>query len=192
MNQPKTYCIALQNHQTSLRLLSECIESAKKFDWAIETFWGIDGTLISQDTWNFHRIPPPVSKKFRQWPAMQGCFLSNFLLWEKCVELQQPIIILEHDAVIIKPLIELYEAYDVVKLQKPISRIKETVQTGKWNFGTHGYLVHPSGAKKLVDWVRNNFPHNPDILIGDKIVHYKNLDDDYVIVNHTAVSTTQR
>ena len=35
---------------------------------------------------------------------MQGCFLSHYQLWERCLELNEPILIFEHDALIIRPL----------------------------------------------------------------------------------------
>lgn len=36
----------------------------------------------------------------------QGCFLSHYFLWKKCVELQEPIGVFEYDAILIKPIPE--------------------------------------------------------------------------------------
>lgn len=35
-----------------------------------------------------------------------GCFLSHFSLWMHCVQLDRPIVVLEHDAIMLKPYLE--------------------------------------------------------------------------------------
>ena len=40
-----------------------------------------------------------------------GCFLSHYLLWKKCIDLNEPILILEDDAIIT-------DEFDIEKIEK--------------------------------------------------------------------------
>jgi glycosyl transferase, family 25 len=46
-----------------------------------------------------------------------GCFVSHYLLWEKCVEMAEPIIILEDDAILLKENFKIF--YDSLSLLSP-------------------------------------------------------------------------
>jgi len=190
MKHPKTFCIGLKNHSVSEKLLNQCLISADHFSWDIETFWGINGKEINLDTWSSLGVLPPQSKKFRESLGMQGCFLSHFILWEKCFRLREPFIVLEHDAIISSPLEDFDDNADLIKLHKPTSNIRFNDDTGYWNFGTHGYYIKPVGAEKLISWVKQNYPYNPDILIGSLVLNWKNLDKDIVSINKENISTT--
>lgn len=103
-----------------------------------------------------------------------GCFASHYLLWEKCVELNQGIIVLEDDA-IIHP--EFASAYSFISSDKnqfeffwlsPPAPVRRT-QKGKviyhlddkihsisefykeWANAT-GYYINPVAAKKLLNY----------------------------------------
>jgi glycosyl transferase family 25 len=96
------------------------------------------------------------------------CFLSHKLAWDKVIEQNQPILILEDDAIIscrIKKLLsELgdLEGIDRINLE---SRIKKKVVSKKSkSIGEHkmmrtiidrsgaaGYILYPSGARKLIN-----------------------------------------
>jgi GR25 family glycosyltransferase involved in LPS biosynthesis len=190
MKYPKTFCIGLKNHSISEKLLNQCLSSADRFHWNVETFWGINGKEINAETWIDLGILPPQSKKFRGNAGMQGCFLSHFILWQKCLTLQEPFIVLEHDAIISNLPKDFDHDVDLIKLHKPTSKIKFNDNTGYWNFGTHGYYIKPTGAEKLISWVRQNYPYNPDILIGSFVLNWKNLDKDIVSINEENFSTT--
>jgi GR25 family glycosyltransferase involved in LPS biosynthesis len=190
MKQPKTFCIALKDHPRSTALLADCLSSAKIYNWNIEIFWGINGKEINVDIWNSLGILPPQSRKFRSSLGMQGCFLSHFILWKKCLELQEPFIILEHDAILTGPPENFDNEFNLVKLHHPTSKIKHNDATGYWNFGTHGYYIKPEGADKLILWVQQNYPYNPDILIGSFVLNWRNLNKDIVLINKDTISTT--
>ncbi len=98
-----------------------------------------------------------------------GCYASHFLLWEKCVELNQPIIIIEDDALLFKePILNFMQAIselpkdiECVRLFKNKRRkfssytVLECPSTSiqkftKGHMSTTGYFLTPSGAKKLL------------------------------------------
>lgn len=101
--------------------------------------------------------------------AVIGCFLSHFHLWEKCLSLQEPIVIMEHDALIKAPPPSISYKWNIVNLGKPSynklkkpnrlrylwSKIKQSPIVIK-HFsmshlpGTHAYYITPTGAQQLV------------------------------------------
>lgn len=108
--------------------------------------------------------------------AMLGCFLSHYSLWKKCCELNEPIVVLEHDAVVTGPIASgTLGGHSLVNLGKPhYGRLKKPKSLEFWvgyllRFfrtsdpsvyslfsrthmpGTHGYYVEPKGAEKLVE-----------------------------------------
>ena len=60
-----------------------------------------------------------------------GCFFSHFLLWKKSIELNERIIILEHDAMFLKKYVD-YEYDGVVNISEPMWLQKGSVINGKW------------------------------------------------------------
>ena len=99
-----------------------------------------------------------------------GCFASHFLLWEICINLNKNIIILEDDALINNDLFhEFYinsmnldpkfECVRLFKNKKIKYKSKKIASYKKYNLSlfdkghrsTTGYLLSPSGAKKLIN-----------------------------------------
>lgn len=106
-----------------------------------------------------------------------GCYASHFLLWEKCVSLNHPIMILEDDALInrthFKKIYQLikngsFDNYECIRLfQNPLKKHKykvvekindySVIKYLKGPMGTVGYYVTPAGANKLIqnseEWI---------------------------------------
>ncbi|PSU70220.1 epitope biosynthesis protein [Photobacterium phosphoreum] len=99
-----------------------------------------------------------------------GCYASHYLLWQKCIELNQPIIILEDDALIYpKPFMNivnnvalLTKKYECIRLfdnKRPsFFKLKQLTlphtsiyKFSKGHMSTTGYLLTPTGAKKLLE-----------------------------------------
>jgi len=97
-----------------------------------------------------------------------ACFASHFLLWQKCIELNEPIIILEDD-VIIQPHFEegikniISSNYDFVKLSSININAKNKQKTNHHineHFilslagvdGTQGYYITPTIAKIFIKY----------------------------------------
>lgn len=100
-------------------------------------------------------------------PGEIGCFASHYSLWQKCVELQAPVVILE-DNVDIQPLagdilqiLEPYiNKYGYVKLAAtqpskftPIEEITTQTQLGQYakkSCGTTAYALSPQAAQTFI------------------------------------------
>ncbi len=78
--------------------------------------WAVDNTV--------ERVCPRT--KLRQRPygganleAKIGCAMSHLLLWRKCVDLREPILILEHDAVFMKALPDFVDFAGICQINDP-------------------------------------------------------------------------
>lgn len=114
----------------------------------------------------------PIEFKLRQsTPGVIGCFDSHFRLWERCIELDEPIMIFEDDAQIIRPYhpVEFRSVLSLVfshykKMQKYLGHL-ETPQgnpractySSASMPGAAGYAIKPHAAKILVDTFANSF-----------------------------------
>ena len=116
-----------------------------------------------------------------------ACFLSHKTAWEKVVELNQPCLILEDDAVLVKNSREVLESIeknkfsdiDLINLEvrsrkKIVSKQpKVSLLNGQFKLfelyqertGTGGYMIYPSGAKKLLTRLQNVSPAPADAFI---------------------------
>ncbi|MFK5040376.1 glycosyltransferase family 25 protein [Glaesserella parasuis] len=99
-----------------------------------------------------------------------GCFASHYLLWEKCIELNTGIIILEDDAILQNNFLDIYKfcgsdsnqseffwlsppAFETLKGNEKIKidNANKLIRfTGKHDNAT-GYYLTPKAAKKLLD-----------------------------------------
>jgi hypothetical protein len=109
---PNIYIITLAYEDTgihttvAINMLSQTLKSCKQYGWNAEIFRAIDGYNLDSNIWNQLNLVMPVRKnnsvgRFADKPGALGCFLSHFLLWNLCIELNQPVIILEDDVDII-------------------------------------------------------------------------------------------
>jgi len=100
-----------------------------------------------------------------------SCAMSHFRLYEKCVELNETIMILEHDAVFLSDLTEdiindfEQSNYELLKLHHHIGTTdwyenkqeKTKYISNKYSSGgTGAYLIKPFIAKELIDYALQN------------------------------------
>lgn len=101
-----------------------------------------------------------------------GCFASHYLLWQKCIELNQGIIVLEDDAIIhsnfpdVLNFIESNEnTFEFFWLSPPaparrnqkgkVVYSSEKLQVARYKKGwgnATGYFINPNAARKLLDY----------------------------------------
>jgi len=147
----------------SVEAAKKCVESGKKFGVSIEIFPATNkvespGQLAEfQLEWTW---PKKIKSDLH---AVWGCFLSHYCLWQKAIALDETILVLEHDAILTRE-IPTIKFDSVLNLGKP-SWGKQAAAgnlaglhplTTKKLYGTHGYLVSPRGAKKLIAFAQKN------------------------------------
>lgn len=127
-----------------------------------------------------------------------GCFASHHALWVKCVELDEPIIILEHDAVALRPWPtptwndvlhldcngSLYRRSEQYRYKFVNDRRNPVVENSVYNMGfiphewgfptmscNYAYAITPAAAQKLIDETRTNGYFFADRIIREPVVN---------------------
>jgi hypothetical protein len=190
--QPKTFVIALQGHKISEKQLNECLDSAATYEWNVNVSWGVYGNTITQDTWKDIGLIPRYEKPTMSKPGVQGCFLSHWKLWNLCIELDEPIIILEHDAVIKQSWKPLELGDSLIKLHRHYSgkKIKYDDDSGHWSKSGHAYCISPNHAQTLINFVNKVGAYEVDIIMGDKVLPVQHLSPSWV-ERQNSYSTTE-
>jgi GR25 family glycosyltransferase involved in LPS biosynthesis len=196
----KTYIISLittghGDHQLSAEImLPRTMNFCNQYNWNAEIFHAVNGYNLQKSDWENFGFPPPIKsdkgkEKFGDLPGAQGCFLSHYLLWNRCIELNHPIVVLEDDAEIIAPLEEINIDLDLVKLHKP--RASGQSKLGHWSTGAFAYWISPAGAKKLVEFAKQNGPMLADKIIVSSVLDWGYLTPPIVKLGPRTGSSTQ-
>jgi GR25 family glycosyltransferase involved in LPS biosynthesis len=155
----KTYIITLKSNADSSASAMRTMQSAVNFGqrevytYAARTPENFGEVLdMSKDT-EFWKYPRPAN--------VAACFASHLELWRKCIELNETILILEHDAIFIKPLPHVefdkcitfgrpsYIRTNHIATEAPVYGVQILRDV---NFlGHHAYMIKPEAAKIFVD-----------------------------------------
>ncbi len=179
----KSYIICLSQVESSLQSAQRLQKQLTEFSMPSELFEGSYGNIAMEKylranrrchLWGFKGPDQPYREEDRDEmfrPGLIGCFDSHYRLWEKCVVLNEPIIIFEDDAVLVRPY-QPVEWEDVLSLasshEKKMGRYMHFLvdPTGEPKAeaygqssmpGNAGYAIKPHAAKRLVDEYRNSF-----------------------------------
>jgi GR25 family glycosyltransferase involved in LPS biosynthesis len=98
----KTFIIYNPNDHLSIKLSTESIESCVRFEIYPELFSGVFDNDINKMLKEYNLVDAFFAPELTH--GERGCFLSHFCLWKKCIELNEPILILEHDIKMIQKI----------------------------------------------------------------------------------------
>ncbi|UTV27905.1 glycosyltransferase family 25 protein [Photobacterium atrarenae] len=135
-----------------------------------EFFDAIDGTTSAAFRYSEKAAPEITFKRkgYHLTPAEVACFASHYALWEKCVDLGEPILILEDNISICSDLKSILTAVmpyiaqcQFIKLTATHPRkysakfkLSKTHSIGlyhKGTAGTGGYIITPTAAKSFLE-----------------------------------------
>lgn len=158
----KAYIIRIKNNTISENLAVRCVNSCKKVGMNCELWDAYDGTGEEIILPQHHNIIMDIMKITNHHLTKQElcCLLSHISLWAKCVLVDRPIVILEHDAIMVK-------AYDFHNIYNSISYLGCSEQVNGWKMyptpphgtdgpnnhfmlRTHAYAIDPAIAKNLL------------------------------------------
>ena len=206
----KAFTIRKPGDELSERLSDELIASGKNFNIRIEKIDGVysnQAEIIQQKGLHVFEKMKEAKKQNR---GMQGCFLSHYQLWEKCLELNEPILIFEHDALIIRPLPENfldlfthhaildyachYPDYEEIVLRDGplkitnypfIENVPATYKGMNSSHvkGSHAHAIKPAGARKLIDNVKRYGFVASDMCVNQFYTSYITIDPIIARVN---------
>jgi hypothetical protein len=161
----QAYIIHVPNNQLSVELANRCLESCKKINYNASLYEGFDGTgkeiivpehIKNQSWYKWLKITDHYQSL-----AEVACSLSHISLWVKCMEQDQPLVILEHDAIMVKPYTrhEIYNGIVYLGSQDDLRNPKKydniipgfSAINQNWNFinRAHAYSIDPASARKL-------------------------------------------
>lgn len=135
-----------------------------------EIFPAVDGRKGNHPL--FEKYDEGLSKLYRGKTlsaGQLGCYASHYLLWEKCLELNEPILVIEDDTLLyptqfmafLEQLPTLGSEFECIRLfsnkrrsfrSSPVKNIGELAiaKFSKGHMSTTGYYLTPAAAKKLI------------------------------------------
>lgn len=171
MGVDKAYIIRIKGHELSERKAKECLESCQAVGMAAEYWDAYDGTGS--------KIIPPESLKTHSTMSMIkvtdhylvraeiACALSHISLWAKCVEQDKPIVVLEHDAIMLAPY-KVHQVFNSIAYLGCIEQyqrgwgVSPTPVHGSdgpnfhFMLRAHAYAIDPAVAKNMLAYVLQN------------------------------------
>ncbi|MYM60782.1 beta-1,4-galactosyltransferase [Vibrio sp. OCN044] len=158
------------NLPSSLERREKISQSLNEIGIEFELFTAIDGRKgLPADLIN---LPDDKHRTFFRSrplsPGEKGCYASHYKLWQKCLEIDEPILILEDDCLPTKYFTKVFaklpalhqKGYEYLRVEKQERGCKQIDSYGDLNIvlwadnrsGTRGYSISPSGAKKLLKY----------------------------------------
>jgi GR25 family glycosyltransferase involved in LPS biosynthesis len=194
----KTKIIVLQSSEISVSMGAKCIARAKEFGIDAEVSNGVHGA-DAPDILKGLGLQQYKPKMKGGRLGVLGCFLSHYFLWEECCKVNEPYMIFEHDAYMLRPLpdnvLDLFpdilkldsldpyrDTYDaeldaqsgedtIWSLHDRLDHGKHIHSKGLYSIGGYGYIIKPHAAEHLIEKVSvNGFrPADHQIHTTDKI-----------------------
>lgn len=184
----KSYIIRLSDFTNSVEWSNKAYKSAKKYNWDVEFFEGING---QKETLADYKIK--INKKHKksisafERPGTVGCFLSHYKLWKKCLAMHTAICVLEHDVIINKSL-SVLPFKNVLKLFKGPNT--KPMYLGKWWASGAAYCITPCGASKLIRFVELEGAMPADVMLNTGIVDIEFNNNNLVEIDQQDFSFT--
>lgn len=179
MDQPICYVIS---HRES-PVVVDCVASLVKNNWRFEIFPAVVGTKLSAGSWQDIGVTLSQDGKMRQRPGAQGCWMSHWQLWNRCIQSQLPCVILEHDAVVSAPWPQdLDFQTQLIKLYSK-AECKLHPLYGQWSKGSHAYCLTPQQAGQLVDFARQHGAQAVDKHLGSNVLPWSFYSQDLVTLH---------
>jgi len=159
--------ITIMHNEHSVAAAKKCIESGKKYGIDVEMWRANSPDRVDIHGWfQERRIPSTYFQE--EYSRLENCmaaFSSHYSLWEECRRLNKPMLCMEHDAVFVDKLPNVFQGH-IINLGKPSYgnyEIPNFVGENKlfskdYMPGAHAYRITPIGAELLMDGIREAGP----------------------------------
>ena len=181
------YVITIKGNNESEKLALRCLNSCEQVGQTIKLWQAFDGT----DRKNIIVPPNLENQSYVKWikqvnnkysTSQIAVFFSHLSLWAHCAEINQPIIILEHDAIVIKKL-ESHKFFNCIQYlgnreyynlgKCPIGIPPHgSIYDGMWRFilRAHAYAIDPPIARNLLSYaIREGMTKTLDVFMRCEI-----------------------
>jgi hypothetical protein len=183
MSVESAYIISLKNNEVSQKFTQRCAQSCEAVQQPYKIFYGFDASQSKVKLQDYQLGQPIGELGEIQVPDMLkgqafinflrihrsdlmmtqiACFLSHYALWCLCLDIDRPIVILEHDAIMVKQyaLHKYYNSIVYLGSREQQLQGKEVYsipphgsdQKGLYRFicRAHAYAIDPAIAKNLI------------------------------------------
>ena len=182
----KAFIIYLKELQHTVDSALECKRTARQHGldaWMLEGFTPSRADAFIKANNLKPYLPGPKLFKIKwQKGGVRGCMISHYHAWKKCIELDQKIVVLEHDSRVCSDTY-LQEFQDVLHLdahrfeqdpdQGKQAKVEDFVHMRKGENqlkGTYGYVIKPHAAKRLIQGAHEDGLTASDMFVKDKYV----------------------
>ncbi|MEQ1560459.1 MAG: glycosyltransferase family 25 protein [Methyloglobulus sp.] len=172
---------------SSLERRAKAIEKLSALDLEFEFLDAIDGRTDEHPYFkNYNETAFLANRRRKAAPGELGCYVSHLLAWEKCIDLNQPIVVLEDDFEFtdgfsegLKFVGQIVDKVSFVRLEPLESKFFVRSYEGK-NFSlvkqlkagvcSTGYVITPQGAKTFLR-MGTDICYPIDIYIKNTLIH---------------------
>ncbi len=198
----KSFVIYLPEIESTVTASKLAVSSAKDFGLDVELFVGYTpkraDEYIAKEKLKMYDPGPKLFRIKNKKGGVRGCMISHLNVWKKCVELNENILVLEHDSKVVSNTF-LQPFTDVLHLDNhrwiepdPDLGTAPIVQDFNWFRkgerqlkGTYGYVIKPHAAKRLIQGAYEDGITASDMFVKDKYVKIE-------VVTPRAVMVTNR
>ncbi len=175
----KGYVVTLLNLPESVEMAERCVASGKEYDVDIEIAPAVYKDIALEELKKEGLNRASWDESYSNIGAVIGNFVSQYRVWNKIVESQEPGIVFEHDAVVVASIPDLQGKGDIINLGKPSygNYRKQNApgvypmfsKPGGYIPGAHGYYVTPVGAQELIRVAKNQGAAPCDMFLNNKV-----------------------
>ena len=197
----KTFIIYNSVYGKSKKIAQECLKSFEGFSsWEPELHDGCTPSTLEEYDIKYNIVNGRITKGYSSEQLMlskKSCFYSHYELWLRCIELDEPIVIVEHDTECVGEL-KIPDNFDMnralgiqlttdsmLSLSSHYRKYKgKSSKNGegihdifyvhpkgkKYFAGATGYMLTPQACKVIVDYVSDNGWTQNDLLFDDQLI----------------------
>ena len=162
----KAFLIFVKDHLQSTNQAAKALASCKNSHFRVELMEGVTPSTLSQSrphadgsrASNFFEQATRDKgvNNFRLYKTKNSCFLNHVRVWNKCIELNEPVAFLEHDVGCVRNYIEEdFEDILILNIQSAMHQevFNDIKYKGDWDLGIHEYKYEPLKYRHNVpDW----------------------------------------
>ena len=156
----RAFVITIQDNERSIKAAKRCIESGEKYGLEITQFNAFTPKDNPEKFLKSRGINPNrFNEVYSRAENCMSAFISHYSCWEISKDMNEKVVIFEHDALVTGQVPVDTEFDKVITFSKPsYGKYKTPLKLGvdrliqkPYFGGAHGYIVKPDGAKALVE-----------------------------------------
>ena len=154
---------------------AETIDTLEQHHWRYKIWPAVNGFALTADDWQELGIQLLPRGKTPGRPGALGCIHSHFRLWQHCQRINEPIVILEHDALAQAGFPQDLDLEQGIWKLCTADSLKHNDITGTWSRGAWAYTLTPQQAQSLIAFSREHGVQALDKQIGSNAVAWSSL-----------------